>query len=373
VSARPGEVIPFQKEQETPLMVTSSPSPNPNQRVIVGVDTHAETHHAAVIDMHGRRLADHAFPTTTVGYQQLMDWSLRFGTIDTVGIELTGSYGAALTRHLTQAGVTVREVNTTDKATRARRGKDDRIDAYAAAEKVLAGMATAIPKDTTGSTEAVRVLTLTRDSAVTARSKTWNQLHAVLVTAPASLRDQLRDLSNAQLKKTLTQLETPAGADTVTTATITALHRLANRILTLTTEIDAADRDLKTLVAAAAPTLISRPGIGTHTAARFLICVANNGGRVRSEAALARLMGACPIPVSSGKTNRMRLNRGGDRQANSALHMVIVTRLKYDKTTRDYRDRTLARSHSKRDAIRSLKRALTRAIYNDLKTDGIIT
>jgi len=245
--------------------------------VIVGVDTHAETHHAAVIDLHGRHLADHGFPTTIAGYQQLLDWATGLGCIDTVGVELTGSYGAALTRHLTAAGVTVREVNTTDKATRARRGKDDRIDAYAAAEKVLAGMATAIPKDTTGSTEAIRILTLTRDSAVTARSKTWNQLHAVLVTAPAALRDQFRDLSNARLKTVLAQLETPSTAHTVTTTTITVLRRLANRIITLSIEIDATDHDLDTLVAATAPTLLSRPGIGTHTAARFLICVADNG------------------------------------------------------------------------------------------------
>ncbi|WP_460524439.1 IS110 family RNA-guided transposase, partial [Humibacter antri] len=330
--------------------------------VIVGVDTHADTHHAAVIDMHGRHLADHGFPTTIAGYQQLLDWAAGLGQIDTVGIELTGSYGAALTRHLTAAGVTVREVNTTDKATRARRGKDDQIDAYSAAEKVLAGMATAIPKDTTGNTEAIRVLTLTRNSAVTARTTTWNQVKAVLVTAPAPLREQLRGLSKARLKTTLAHMETPAGTDTVTTATITALRRLATRIITLSTEILDADRDLNTLVAATAPTLLTRPGINTHTAARFLICVADNGGRIRSEAALARLTGACPVPVSSGKTNRMRLNRGGDRQANSALHMVIVSRLKYDNTTRDYRDRTLARGHSNRDAIRSLKRALARAI-----------
>src|SRR5690606_9240771 len=146
--------------------------------------------HAAVIDIHGRHLADQAFPSTRAGYQDLLEWVASHGVIDTIGVELTGSYGAALTRHLTAAGVTVREVNTTDKATRARRGKTDREDAYAAAEKTLAGMATAIPKDTTGNSEAIRALTLTRESAVASRTKTWNQLRALLVTAPAGPRAQ---------------------------------------------------------------------------------------------------------------------------------------------------------------------------------------
>jgi transposase len=354
-------------------MLTSPEMTRTEVIVIAGVDTHADTHHAAVIDIHGRQLADQAFPTTTTGYQELLAWVAGHGVIDAIGIELTSSYGAALTRYLTAAGVTVQEVNTTDKATRARRGKTDQADAYAAAEKTLAGMATAIPKDTTGNSEAIRVLTLARDSAVTSRTKTWNQLRAILITAPAELRDQLRHLTPAKLRNTITALTIPADADAVSRATITALHRLTARITTLDAEIRAADTDLTTLVTATAPTLASRPGIGTHTAARLLICVADNGSRNHSEAALAALTGTCPIPASSGKTNRMRLNRGGDRKANSALHMIAVGRLRYDPTTRAYRDKTLARGHSNRDAIRSLKRAIARETYNALKTDGIIT
>jgi transposase len=373
VSARPGQVIPFVHEQETAFMLASTATTATDVIVIGGVDTHADTHHAAVIDIHGRHLADQAFPATVDGYQQLLDWVAGHGVIDMIGVELTSSYGAGLTRYLTAAGVTVREVNTTDKATRARRGKTDQADAYAAAEKTLAGMATAIPKDTTGNSEAIRVLTLARDSAVTSRTKTWNQLRALLVTAPAALRDQLRHLTPAKLRTTITALTIPEDADTVTRATITALHRLATRITTLDAEIRAADTDLTTLVTVTAPTLASRPGIGTHTAARLLICVADNGSRIHSEAALAALTGVCPIPASSGKTTRMRLNRGGDRKANSALHMIAVGRLRHDPTTRAYRDKTHARGHSTRDAIRSLKRAIAREVYNALKTDRIIT
>jgi len=354
-------------------MLTSTASTLTEVIVIAGVDTHADSHHAAVIDIHGRHLADRAFPSTTAGYQDLLGWVAGHGVIDTIGVELTGSYGAALTRHLTAAGVTVREVNTTDKATRARRGKTDREDAYAAAEKTLAGMATAIPKDTTGNSEAIRVLTLTRDSAVASRTRTWNQLRAILVTAPAELRDQLRHLTPAKLRTAITALTIPDEADVVARTTITALQRLTARIGVLDAEIRAADTDLTTLVTTTAPTLASRPGIGTHTAARLLICVADNGSRIHSDAALAKIMGACPIPASSGKTTRMRLNRGGDRKANSALHMIAVGRLRYDPATRAYRDKAHARGHSTREAIRSLKRAIARETYNALKTDRIIT
>lgn len=354
-------------------MLSSTVSPVTDVIVIAGVDTHADTHHAAVIDTQGRHLADRGFAATAAGYQQLLEWVAGHGVIDTVGVELTGSYGAALTRYLTGAGVTVREVNTTDKATRARRGKTDQADAYAAAEKTLAGMATATPKDTTGNSEAIRVLTLVRSSAVTSRTKAWNQLRALLVTAPAELRDRLRAMTPAKLHAAITALTTPEDADTVTRATITALHRLTARITALTLEINDADHDLELLVTATAPTLVNRPGIGIHTAARLLICVADNGGRIHSEAALARIMGACPIPASSGKTTRMRLNRGGDRKANSALHMIAVGRLRHDPRTRTYRDNAHARGQSTRDAIRSLKRAIAREIYNTLKTDGIIT
>lgn len=353
--------------------VATSVVPDPRRIVIVGVDTHADTHHAAVIDLHGRHLADRQFSTTPAGYQDLLEWVAGHGLIEAIGIELTGSYGAALTRHLTAAGVRVREVNTTDKATRARRGKDDRVDAYAAAEKVLAGMATATPKDTTGSTEAIRVITVARNSAVKARTEAWNQLRALLITAPASLREQYRALTRTRLRTQLTRLDPASAADTTTRATMTALNRLAHRITTLNTEITAADKELTTLVTSTAPTLTAAPGIGTHTAAKLLICVGNNGGRIHSEAALARLTGTCPIPVSSGHTNRMRLNRGGDRQANSALHMIAITRLRSDDTTTAYRDRQLARGHSRKDAIRSLKRAIVREIYQHLKTDNIIT
>lgn len=338
--------------------------------IVVGVDTHKDTHHAAVLDLNGGVLADAEFPTTAAGYQDLLDWANGFGLIDRVGVELTSSYGAGLTRHLAAAGVQVREVNTTDKATRARRGKDDRIDAIAAAQKVLAGMAIATPKDTTGAIESIRMLTIVRDSAVRARTQALNQIKDLRVTAPATLREHLAGLTLARIARLATRFRPDRSqlADPLHAAKY-ALKTLGDRVADLDTEIAAADKALDTLVAGVAPTLLSRPGIGTHTAARFLISAAENIDRLPSDAAFARLCGAAPVPVSSGKTTRMRLHRGGDRQANKALHMIIIGRMKHDPETRAYITRRQTEGLSKLDAIRALKRFLARRIYNDLKTD----
>ncbi|WP_460948470.1 IS110 family RNA-guided transposase, partial [Okibacterium endophyticum] len=325
--------------------------------IVAGVDTHHSTHHVAVLDLNGRVFGDHEFPVNTAGYRDLLGWVAGHGVIDQVGIELTDSYGAGLTRFLQAQNVTCVQVTTTDKAARARRGKTDQQDAIAAAQKVLAGLATAIPKDTTGSVESIRMLTLVRDSAIKNRTQAINQLKAVLVTAPATLREQLDGLTPAVLLKTIHALrpDTSRLAEP-THAAKHGLKRLAARISDLNTEISDADRELDTLVARTAPTLISHPGIGTHTAARFLITASNNIDRIRSDASYARLCGAAPIPVASGKSRRMRLHRGGDRRANSALHMIIISRLRHDQRTRDYRDKKLAQGHSTKDTIRALKR-----------------
>jgi transposase len=351
-------------------MVTIQPPATQAPAVVAGIDTHKDTHHAAVLSLNGGVLGDKAFPATRAGYQDLLDWVASHGLIDRVGIELTGSYGAGLARHLIAAGIQVLEVNTTDKATRARRGKDDRIDAIAAGQKVLAGMATAIPKDTTGVVESIRMLTLARDSAVRARTQALNQIKDLRVTAPAALRETIAGLSLQAIAKKATRFRIDmTGLAEPEQAVKLALKRLGERVAALTEEIDAFEKELKPLVAQTAPTLISRPGIGVHTTARFLISAASNIDRFTGEAAFARACGAAPIPVSSGKTNRMRLHRGGDRQANKSLHMIIVGRLKYDPETRDYINRRINDGLSKSDAMRALKRFLARRVYNDLKTD----
>ncbi|MBF4636311.1 IS110 family transposase [Agreia pratensis] len=338
--------------------------------VVAGIDTHKDTHHAAVLDLIGRVLGTQEFPTTPTGYQDLLDWVAGYGLIDRVGIELTGSYGAGLTRYLTAAGITVLEVNTTDKATRARQGKNDQIDAISAGQKVLAGMATATPKDTSTAAESVRILMLVRDSAVKARTQALNQIKDLIVTAPAPLREQFVGLTlpasatkAGQLRPDRTRLADPAQAGKL------ALKRLGDRVHELTIEIVESEKQLDVLVHDAVPTLVSRPGIGTLTAAQFLITAGANINRIPTDAAFAHLCGAAPLPASSGKTDRHRLNRFGDRQANRALHIVIIGRMRYDDETKAYIAKKLAEGKSKKDAIRALKRFLARRIFHDLITD----
>jgi len=351
-------------------MVTTQAEPRQARIVVAGVDTHKSTHHAAVLTLTGTVLADAEFPTTGAGYQALLDWVGSYGVIDRIGVELTGSYGAGLTRHLAASGIEVAEVNTTDKATRARRGKDDRIDAIAAGQKVLAGMATATPKDTTGVIESIRMLAMVRDLAVRNRTQAFNQIKDLRITAPAGLREAIAGLSLKALAKEATRFR-PDLARMVEPeqAAKLVLKRLGDRIGALTTEINAAEKELGALVAATAPTLISRPQIGVHTAAQFLVSAAANIDRFPDDAAFARLCGAAPVPVSSGKTHRMRLHRGGDRQANKALHMIIVGRMKNHPETLAYVERRLAEGLSKNDIKRALKRFLARQVFNDLKTD----
>lgn len=348
------------------MVLTAPPAA---QIVVAGVDTHLDTHHAAVVTLTGQVVADAAFPATAAGYRQLLDWIAGHGVIDRVGVELTGSYGAGLTRHLLAQGITVLEVNTADRATRARRGKDDRTDAIAAAGKVLAGTATAIPKDTTGPIESMRLLHSARESAVKARTQALNELQAVRTTAPAALRESLPTTTGALVTAAARLRPDPARLAEPEQAAKLALRRLASRVQHLTDEIDDAERDLTALVAATAPTLLAVLGVGPITAATLLVAVGQNIDRIRSEAALARLTGTAPIPVSSGRTSRHRLHRGGNRQANRAIHTIALTRLAHDQRTRDYRDRRLAEGLSKRDVIRVLKRAIVREIYRCLKTD----
>lgn len=337
--------------------------------VVAGVDTHRDTHHVAVLDLQGRLLADHEFPTGVAGYQQLLDWVGGFGLINGVGVELTGSYGAGLTRHLLAAGIPVYEVNTTHKQVRSRRGKDDRIDAEQAARKLLAGAATAIPKDTTGAIESVRMLMVVHDSAVKSRTLAINQFKSLLITAPDTLRSQFSGLTTQrQTSKAFALRPTGTLSDPVQ-AGKRALQRLAARIRNLDAEIRDADKELAALVKTTAPTLAGVFGVGPHNAATLLVAAGQNIDRITSSAKFARFAGVAPVPISSGQTNRMRLHRGGDRQANRALYMITITRLAHDPRTRTYQERRANEQLSKRDIIRCLKRHISREIYKALKTD----
>jgi transposase len=281
--------------------------------VTVGVDTHADTHVAVALDQLGRRIDAHSFATTPAGYTELEQWATNLGTIAAFGVEGTGSWGAGLVRCLRAAQHVVIEVNRPDRSARRRQGKSDTLDAEAAARAVLAG--TAQPKTADGDVELIRTLMLTRRSAMKARTQTMNQLGALLVTAPAELREQLRNIPTKQLVNIAAGWRPGAQPSTAIQVTKLAMRSLARRYQQLDEEITVLDQHLARLTEQAAPQLIAVKGLGTQTVAALLVAAGDNPDRMRSESAFAHLCGAAPIPASSGKVQRHRLNRGGDRQA----------------------------------------------------------
>ena len=231
----------------------------------------------------------------------------------------------------------------------------------------MAGRATGVPKARDGRIEAIRALRVARSSAVKARSQATNQLKALLVTDPEELREQVRTLSTTVLVATCSRLRPTGDIADPEHATKTALRRLARCHQFLSQEVSAADTELRTLVTAAAPRLIALPGVGTEVAGQILITAGDNPGRLRSEAAFAHLCGVAPIPASSGRTHRHRLNRGGDRAANNALYIVVLGRLRHDSRTRAYAERRTAEGLSKPEIIRCLKRYVAREIFTLLQ------
>ncbi|MFC7308999.1 IS110 family transposase [Streptomyces monticola] len=320
--------------------------------VVGGVDTHTDFHQAAVIDSIGRHLATAAFPTNPDGYRHLLDWMRTHGDVLAVGVEGTGAYGSELARFLRANAVTVVDVDRPDRKARRANGKSDPVDAYAAATAVLSGRASGRPKTRDGIVEAIRSLRVVRRSAIKSRTQTINQIRTLIVSAPAEVRERLRGLPTYQLIAQLSRSRPGIDPADPTCAVRTALRRLARRYQHLTEEIAEADAELEPLVAKAAPGLVELVGIGTETAAQLLITAGDNPDRLKSEASFAHLCGASPISASSGRTNRHRPNRGGDRQANHALHTIALVRMRYDTRTRLYIARWTAEGMTKKDVFR---------------------
>jgi transposase len=338
---------------------------NPTE-IIIGVDTHKDVHAAVAMNGLGARLGTRTIPASSKGYQELEAWARSFGPVRAFGIEGTGSYGAGLSRSLLSAGHTVLEVNRPNRQLRHQHGKSDPLDAESAARAVLSGQADAQPKSGTSSVEMIRHLKVARDTAVKSRSQAMITLKAIIVSAPTPLREQLGGMPGKMaLIRHLTALR--PGALTSTTATAkAALRALARRWLMLDAEIKAHDQHLEAMTTACAPAMKEAHGISTGTAAEMLILVGDNPERIRSEAAFAKLCGACPIPASSGKTSRHRLNRSGYRQANAALYRVVIVRMRNHQPTLDYVRRRTAEGKAKLEIIRCLKRFVAREIFGYL-------
>jgi transposase len=347
------------------MAITTMAHPTP-PRVTVGVDTHKDTHVAAARDQLGRRLGTTQVPASSAGYAQLLAWAHALGEVAAWGVEGTGSYGAGLARFLAGHGQRVVEVNRPDRQARRRRGKSDAVDADAAARAVQAGEATGVPKAQDGVVEMLRALRAARQTAVKARTQAINALKGLLVTAPAELREQLGGLPTGRLVGAAAELE--VGTLTTPTAAVRlALRGLGQRYQHLDGEIALLTEQLDALTARHAPKLRDLHGVGPDCAAALLIAAGDNPRRLHSEAAFAALCGTSPVEASSGKTRRHRLNRGGDRQANAALHRVVVVRLRWHQPTRDYATRRTTQGKTSKEILRCLKRYVAREVFAVLR------
>lgn len=332
-----------------------------NPEVVLGVDTHLDAHVGALLSKTGKLLGTLVVPVSTEGYQHLLAWAMSYGELRRAGVEGTGTYGAELTRVLRKHGVEVLEINRPDRAARRSQGKSDPTDAESAARAVLSGKATAIPKTQSGAAESMRAVLVARRSAVKARTQAINQVKALLISGPQTLRERLWRSKPAQCIACCLRLRErtthPLQALTMT------LRLLAKRWLVLDREVIALDAMLERLTRQHAKRLRGRFGLGPQTAATLLAVAGDNPERLRNEAALAALCGVNPLPASSGKTIRHRLNRGGDRSANNALWTIALVRMRSDLRTQAYVERRTREGRTTKEIHRCLKRYIVRELY----------
>ncbi|MER6572841.1 IS110 family transposase [Streptomyces sp. NPDC001093] len=332
--------------------------------VILGVDTHRDTHVAAVLSKAGNVLAAESFPATASGYRQLVEWAVRLGVVRRAGVECSGNYGAALSRYLLSQGIEVIEAPGPGRSARRRRRKSDQGDAEAAARSVLSGRARSPAKSGSGPAEIARMYMVAKDSAVKAQRQAVNQLKAILVTADPALREELANLPRRALIQACLQLsEGGEETDPVLRATRFTLHALAERIEQLRAQARVLERRLSAVIGCHYPRLVDAVGIGPHSAAVLLTAIGENSDRMRGEASFAALCGASPVEYSSGSRQHRRLNRGGNRQANAALHRVVLSRLRWDPRTQTYYERRVLEGKTRREIIRCLKRYVAREVY----------
>ncbi|TKZ17441.1 IS110 family transposase [Shimia litoralis] len=334
--------------------------------VIIGIDTHKATHVAVAIDTQGTRLAALTIPANPKGYLEVERWSQSLGKVQAFGIEGTGSYGAGLSRSLLDQGHNVVEVTRPNRQLRYTQGKTDSLDAEGAARSVLSGQAAARPKTQSGSSEMIRHLKIARDTAVKSRSQAMVTLKTLIINAPADLREALDQIGGkVGLIRHIAAFR-PRKIDNTMASAKAAMRALARRWLWLHEEIISHDKELERFATERAPNLMASHGIATLTVSEMLILVGDDPTRIRSEAAFAKLCGVCPIPASSGKTHRFRLNRGGNRQANAALYRVAIIRMRSHEPTLAYVKKRTKDGKSKSEIIRCLKRYIVREIYSQL-------
>lgn len=331
--------------------------------VAIGVDTHKRGHTAVALDRLGRRLGAYELEASEAGYEALLRWARSLGEC-AFAIEGAASYGAGLARLLRGRGAAVFESERPSRRDR-RRGKNDTLDALLAARRLVAGEGLSELRGA-GARELLRVLLVERRSAEQARSVCLNQLHALIVTAPPPLRSRLAGRRREPLVAAVVRLRVGASHDLEQRTLIEVLRRLGRRAQRLAGELRQVEREIDELVRTLAPQLLAECGVGPICAAQLIVS-SGDPGRMRSEAAFAALAGTSPVEAASGANQRHRLNRGGDRQLNCALHRIALTRTRFHAETAAYYERLLKRGKSKREALRCVKRMLTRYFYRQLR------
>lgn len=329
--------------------------------IVAGADTHADTIHVAAVTMAGAAVGDKGFLTTRAGYTAAIKYLTSLGHVERIGVEGTAGYGAGFTRAAIAAGIEVVEVTRAVKSTRRLKGKSDPLDAYAAARTALAGDGLATPKD--DATSGLRALHIARRSAVKHRTAAINQIKAMVVSAPDAVREKYRGLTTLRMIEAIARCRPDAQADPWAQSVLTAAKMLAQRVQFLETQAEALEAQIDAFVAGANPGLRAAYGVGSDTAAQLMITAGANPHRLHSEAAFAALCGVAPVPASSGKTNRHRLCRGGDRAANNALFRIALVRMSHHQPTKSYVQRQLALGHTRMEILRKLKRAIAREIF----------
>ena len=337
---------------------------------VIGVDTHKQSHTLGLVTAAGTEVEDVTFATDAFGYKRMLAWAeQRTGDPGRRcwAIEGTGSFGSGLTTFLLEQGEWVVEIDRPKRPARRNGAKSDVLDAYRAAREALTRRHLAQPRRR-GVREAIRVLLCTREGAVRARSRALCHLQALIVNAPAQLRDQLRrDQLDVQVER-CARLRVLAEHSVEHRCTVRALRATARRIQMLSAEADDLETELALLIAEHVPELLAEPGVGTISAAQ-VVNAWSHAGRIRSEAAFAMLSGSAPVPASSGKVVRHRLNRSGDRQLNRALHTVVLSRMRFHPETKEYVARRTAEGRTPREIKRCLKRYVARRLFRVLEAD----
>ena len=335
--------------------------------VAVGVDSHKLSFAVAVVDEIGRDVGVRQFPNNPKGHRRALEWITGYD-LDVVGIEGSGNYGAGLARALISAGITVKEVpaflTARERNRRPSHGKSDPADARAIARSTLRGEGLCEPMND-GPNADLKLLVDHRDQLIRARQRVANRTHTHLARNFPGYE--------AKVSKLSTKKGIRAARAVVATSDSVAAEVISDNLTELEafdTRVAAAEKRIELAVAATGTSLTAKKGIGAITAAKIL-GEDNDPRRLRSEAAFAMLNGSAPLPASSGNTTRHRLNRGGNRQLNRALHIMAMTLKRCDANTQAYIARRRAEGKTKREAMRALKRHLSNVVYRCLMSDCV--